>query len=149
MPPPCHSANTPGACGAAATNDSVNGTLRLLMDMLPRRFIEMHFTPAVRWFTPIRTHVASIRHRKTEKLFSRLRDDQVWAQRLQKHAHQEPGRKRGKDAVETEWRFMPGTRANHRGCAERAHPAVRVRRRPPAPGDRGKSARRGQPRNPA
>src|SRR4051812_6784207 len=34
MPPPCHRANTPGACGAAEINDSVNGTLRLVMDML-------------------------------------------------------------------------------------------------------------------
>src|SRR3954469_5673548 len=35
MPPPCHSANTPGACGAADTSDGVNGTLLLVMDMAP------------------------------------------------------------------------------------------------------------------
>src|SRR5437899_10041162 len=34
MPPPCHSANTPGASGAAATSVSVNGRLLLVIDMV-------------------------------------------------------------------------------------------------------------------
>src|ERR1041384_2118157 len=35
MPPPCHSAYTPGVCGAAAMSASVNGTLAVLIDMVP------------------------------------------------------------------------------------------------------------------
>src|SRR5258708_3190872 len=48
MPPPCHSANTPGASGAAATSISVNGRLLLVIDMVPPPTIgSRHFTPAV------------------------------------------------------------------------------------------------------
>src|SRR5579859_3231548 len=35
MPPPCHSANTPGASGAAEISDWVNGRLLLVIDMAP------------------------------------------------------------------------------------------------------------------
>src|SRR4051812_43564846 len=34
MPPPCQSANTPAASGAAATRDSVNGRLEFEIDIL-------------------------------------------------------------------------------------------------------------------
>src|SRR6266481_4906800 len=35
MPPPCHSANTPGASGEAATSNCVKGRLLLVIDMAP------------------------------------------------------------------------------------------------------------------
>src|SRR4051812_24552083 len=113
MPPPCHRANTPGACGAAEINDSVNGTLRLVMDMLlPARskcILRLQFACRPR----CATYVAAFRQAGNGTAFSRLPRRRNWAQRLQKHGHQEPGRKRGDHAVEAEWCFMPGARADH------------------------------------
>src|SRR5256885_14242534 len=74
---------------------------------------------------------------KTKSTFSRLARAWRWHRGCRKLAHQEPWKKRDDYAAETEWRFMPGARADHRGCAERARPAVRVRRWPAAAGDRG------------
>src|SRR6266404_2978564 len=72
MPPPCQSANTPGACGAAAINDSVNGTLPLVMDMLSSgtRGNSTLCTPVVAGRSAYLSH--RFDSKKTENVFSRL-----------------------------------------------------------------------------
>src|SRR5437762_13817734 len=139
MPPPCHRANTPGACGAAAINDSVNGTLPLLIDMLPPRLHRNAFYACSSVVDANSVHLSPrFDSAKTKNVFSRLPQCGDWHGGCRTPVIKKPGGKRGNHAVEAEWRFVPGTRADHRGCAERAHPAVRVRCRAAAPRNRGK-----------
>src|SRR5690349_22777154 len=81
MPPPRHSANTPGACGAAAINDSVNGTLPLVIDMLSPPLHRTAFYACSSFVCGNRAHLSPrFDSAKTKNVFSRL------PQRGERHA---------------------------------------------------------------
>src|ERR1041385_5956188 len=69
MPPPCQSANTPGANGAAAMRDSVNGTLPLVIDMLSSTPGEI-LRPAVRLSPPVARTCRTVSTAQKRKTFS-------------------------------------------------------------------------------
>src|SRR3954469_17587380 len=127
MPPPCHSANTPGVSGALATSDSMNGTLALLIDMVPPRERERHCTSRV---ADRDARLSSSRHRAAKRwIFSALDCGGAAAWGLQTIWYRQQTGIRGRHAVETEWRLVSCARADHRRHGERHHPAVRVQRR--------------------
>src|SRR5690349_19762967 len=88
MPPPCHSANTPGACGAGAIMGSVNGTLPLVLVMLGPLLGRSSFYACSSVIDGNSAHLSPRFDKcKTENLFSCLPQRGKWAQRLQKHGH--------------------------------------------------------------
>src|SRR5438105_1132790 len=58
--------------------------------------------------------IASTR-RKTKNDFSRLARAGHWHRGCRNRLIKNPGRREATNAAETEWRFMPGARADHRG----------------------------------
>src|SRR6266850_539888 len=146
MPPPCHSANTPGASGAAATSIWVNGRLLLEMDMFPPPKIgALILVPASTAMAPACRIVSTAGKRGV--ISSAYRSCVIGITVADRKASKNSER-RDHHAAKTERRVMPRAGTNHRRRGERTDAAVRVRRRTAAPGARGYAAHRGQPRDP-
>src|SRR5882724_32912 len=132
MPPPCHSANTPGACGAADTSGCVNGRLLLVMDMAP--------PPTVRFYAGTSgvdargTYMSNDLDTAERRFaFSGLTAPLNGHTGCRFQAWKRTRESRGSHALEAKRCNVQSARADHRGCRERPHAAVRVRRWAPAP----------------
>src|SRR5439155_8335077 len=123
MPPPCHSANTPGACGAAETSDCVNGRLLLVMDMPP--------PPVARFYagtSGVDAHGTYMSNRfdtgERRLAFSGLTAPSNGHRGCRFPACKRTRESQGNHALKTKRRNVHGARADHRGCRQRPHAAV-------------------------